>query len=43
MSNIVLPDPGPKESISDYIQRLLSTKIINPNQVQLAIQKFNKK
>ena len=43
MSNLVLPEPGPNETIGQYISRLMDTKIINVNTITLAIQKFNSK
>jgi hypothetical protein len=40
---IELPQPGPNETIGQYIARLMDTKIINATQIPLAINKFNKK
>ena len=43
MSNIVLPEVGPNETLPEYIKRLIDTKIIQSSQINLAINKFNKK
>ncbi len=43
MSNIVLPEVGANETVADYIKRLVETEVIKPYQINLAIQKFQKK
>ena len=38
-----LPKANPNENIQSYIKRLIDNKIIEPNQINLAIKSFYKK
>ena len=41
MSNIILPEVGLNETLSEYINRLIKNNIIQASQIPFAIQKFN--
>lgn len=40
MSNVILPEPGEKETLTEYLKRLLDNRIINVSHVEAAIVKY---